>query len=367
MKIGIVSMQRIINNGSFLQAYALYETLKQKGHTVEFIDFPMLFETPKTNKFIKFARKIKHNIIPKYKKIAKVRKYNALFAEKFKKSFYILGMSEQLNFAKNTEYDLVIIGSDEVFNIMPFTESKYGIPWVLLGEGIKCKKLISYAGSFGQTTPEQIADIGELEHAKKLFSAFDAVSVRDESSLQSALKLGVSNPHINIDPVLMYENFPKDEQYKKLPYKYLLVYSYPFRMSSPDEIEAVRQFAKKEKLKIVCVNMFQTWGDKFIVASPFALLQYIKDAQYVVTDTFHGTVFSIINNTPFATFIRPSNANKLGGLLKQFSLESRRVDDVALLDNVLNTQIDFESVNKCLKIERKKSKDYLESYTKENS
>ncbi len=365
MKIGIVSMQRIINNGSFLQSYALYTTLKREGHDVEFIDFPVQYASPKKNCLIEFLRKIKHSLIPKYRKILKVKKHNRLFAERLRDSFPMLGLPSEPYYAEGTVYDLVVIGSDEVFNIMQFTESQCGIPWVLLGEGLNCEKLISYSGSFGQTTPAQIADIGEFEHAQNLFARFDAVSVRDESSLQSARQLGVKDPCIHIDPVLMYEQFPTDPAYTKLPYRYLLVYAYSFRMSAAEEIEAVRRYARENGLKIVCVNMFQTWADKFIVASPFALLQYIKDAACVVTDTFHGTVFSIINNTPFATFVRSSNANKLGGLLYQFGLESRRVDDAAQLGDVLDTDMDFAPVNELLRRERAKSAAYLSDYIKE--
>ncbi len=366
MRIAIVSMQRVNNSGSFLQAFALYNTLKSKGHNVEFVDFPVLFEYPKDNFILNYVKKVKHFIVPKYRRSAKVKRYNGLFRKKLHKYFPMIGMSESLNYADNNEYDLVIIGSDEVFNIIQFTESKYGIPWVLLGEGIKYKKLISYAGSFGQTTIEQINNIGELEHARDLFSHFDSVSVRDESSLKTAIQLGVKNPCINIDPVLMYKDFPSDPKYKKLPYRYLLVYAYSFRINAKSEIEAIKSYAKKNNLKIVCVNMYQTWADKFIVASPFALLQYVSDAECVVTDTFHGTVFSIRTNQRFATFIRESNANKLGGLLCQFGLENRKVSDVSNLESVLNTRIDFNPVNKVLNEERIRSAKYLSGYIKEN-
>ena len=80
-----------------------------------------------------------------------------------------------------------------------------------------------------------------------------------------------------------------------------------------------------------------------------------------MTDTFHGTVFSIRNNVPFVAMVRESNRNKLEFLLKQFGLKSRQITDAGNLESQMDAPIDFEAVNKKLELERRKAVDYLQN------
>ena len=107
------------------------------------------------------------------------------------------------------------------------------------------------------------------------------------------------------------------------------------------------------------MGFYQPFCDKYILASPIEVLAYIKKADYVITDTFHGTVFSIKYQVPFATIIRESNKEKLGDLLDTFSLSDRQVFNVKDIDNILNSPIDIKQVEDKINIERKNSKDFL--------
>jgi hypothetical protein len=374
MHIGIISMQEIKNNGSYLQAYALYQMVSA-GNTVDFIPFenPIVEKKEKqlqsNNKFTfkNTARKIKHSIIPKYIRLNKINKYVNCFKKNIVKYYPLVGIGKLTEQdVQNQNFDLVIVGSDEVFNLLQFAEAGVNIPWRLLGEGVKTKKIISYAAAAGQTTLSDLEKYVIKEKTQEYLSKFESLSVRDTNTADLVDGLKLRQPVLNVDPVLAYNNFPLDPEYKKLPYNYLLVYAYSNRMSDLNEQKEVKQYAKKHGLKIVCVNVFQTWADEYIVASPFALLQYIKDASCVVTDTFHGTVFSIINNTRFATFVRTSNANKLKSLLSQFGLQNRIVYELNKFGDILDADIDFKSVNEKLKCEQAKSTEYLNRYVKEN-
>lgn len=365
MKIAILSMQRIVNNGSYLQAYALRETLKTlKDCEIEFIDF----ENTLANKRIREKKKpfpiqllkdVKHTILPEYRPYMKTIRYENKFRKKWAEGLPELGIQRDFNGFQGKHYDLAVIGSDEVFNLCQFSDEDVDIPWCLLGEGIDAKRLISYAASCGQTSADGLRAIGEDQHCRDLLKRFQAISVRDENTFDVVQTLSGIKPQYHIDPVLLASDFPKDDSYRKLPYKYMLVYAYSRRVNSEDEIKEIKSYAQKQGLKTVGVNCFQTWCDQLIACSSFALLQYVRDAECVVSDTFHGTVFSIRENVPFAVLVRKSNGNKIRFLLKQFGLEDREAASPDGLEAVFRQPVDFTAVNGRLEEERKKAKQYL--------
>jgi hypothetical protein len=142
---------------------------------------------------------------------------------------------------------------------------------------------------------------------------------------------------------------------------YMVVYAYAGRIKE-EEAEEIRNFAKKYHKKILSLGFYQPFADEFVMASPIEALAYIKHADYVVTDTFHGTVFSIKYQVPFATIVRDSNHQKLKDLLSKFQLSTRSVDNMNMLEKVLNTSIDQATVSTQIKEYQKKARTYLEKY-----
>ena len=365
MKIGILSMQRIVNNGSFLQAYALRETLRAfSGSDAEFIDFDNALQNKKEMEkkqpfLLRLLRDVKHTLLPQYRPYMRTRRYGKKFVRKWAECLPALGLQREPNDDQGKHYDLVVIGSDEVFNLCQFSDENVDIPWCLLGEGIDTEHLISYAASCGQTSIEGLRTIGEEQRCRDLLHRFDAVSVRDENTFHVIKSLTGVSPQYHIDPVLLAAGFPKDSSYRKLPFRYMLIYAYTRRINSDDEIKAIQAYAQKNGLKTVGVNCFQTWCDQLVACSPFALLQYVRDAECVVSDTFHGTIFSIRENVPFAVIVRKSNSNKIRFLLRQFGLENRESGTASDIEPVLRHSMDFTGVNKRLEEERKKANQYL--------
>ena len=145
MKIGILSMQRVVNYGSFLQAFAMKEILKNLGHECYFIDIKAGRKINKENSFNKPENKIKfilkrldRHIIKRIKH----RSFSRLRTNRFYNEFFpILGISKEPSYISN--YDAVLIGSDEVFNCTQ--DAKWGFAKTLLGEGLKSDNIISYA------------------------------------------------------------------------------------------------------------------------------------------------------------------------------------------------------------------------------
>ena len=141
--------------------------------------------------------------------------------------------------------------------------------------------------------------------------------------------------------------------------KYILVYSYDFRFSDAKIIEQLRQFAKEKHCMIYSVGFYQDWCDKNIVTDPLTLLSYFKNAEYVVTDTFHGSIFSVRCHKKFVTVIRESNKQKLGDLLTRLNMSDRIITDQQNLTEKLETEINYNDFELLRKYERERTENYL--------
>ena len=152
----------------------------------------------------------------------------------------------------------------------------------------------------------------------------------------------------------------------KVKERYMILYAYNGRISN-DEAKEIKQVAKEKGIKVYSIGGAQPYADKFINCDPFEVLAYFKNAEYIVTDTFHGSIFAIINNKPFVTLIRKSKGNlygneeKLTFLLKELNLEDRIIFDVQDLKAVLDNGINYYDVNKILTEEKHKTREYLKN------
>lgn len=354
MKIGILSMQKILNYGSFLQALSLKIQLEKRGHDVYFIDI-------KPGKKIVMQTSTRMPILSKIDKHFLKRIENYIFSKKMDKihtNDYVTFLETSKKLKEGEKFELVIIGSDEVFNAT--APSPWGFSTQLFGEIDNAKKVVTYAASCGSTTYESAVQYKITDEIKCAMKKVSLLSVRDKNTYFFVKSIMGIEPNVNVDPVFLtdYDAYiPKIDKGKP----YLLIYAYNNRIKDPKEISSIKNYAQKNKLKILSVGMHQRWCTNNIAANAFTLLRYVKNAECIVTDTFHGTVFSIKYNKNFAVLIRSSNKNKLGDLLELFSLESRIVNETGKLDEVLNKKINYEKVNRLISIEQKKAFDYLDA------
>jgi len=146
--------------------------------------------------------------------------------------------------------------------------------------------------------------------------------------------------------------------------KYVIVYGYAGRLDHREN-EILRAWARSHDAKILCFGGVQECCDKFVDCDPFELLAYFRDAEAIVTDTFHGTIFAVVNHRPFATIIRRSsghgygNEEKLGFLLELLGLSCQRVRDLADVGVILEHSIDWDGVDQVLERERRRTREYL--------
>ena len=303
MNIGIITVHDSANFGSYLQAYALKRVLENLGHKVYFIKarsenvvrkvFLGTIRHPKG-----FLRDYFFNI-KKYKEFLKDRK---LFQE------------IEIDEIEKENIDTLLIGSDELWNVRTkaFTNEKfYGIK-------IPIKRKIAFAISCGKAEPEDYEKYPNLLEGMK---DLEDIFVRDKKTQQNMKQLLNKDCEMVCDPTFLLDVNEFDKDYEvPIKEKYLLVYSYYF---TDQEQEYIKKFARENNLIIVSACFKHKFCDKCIICSPLQFCKIIQQAQYVVTTTFHGTIFSILNKK---SFISIPASQKVDDVLEKFKMEECKFD-----------------------------------------
>ena len=362
-RAGILSMQRIYNYGSFLQAFGLKSILETLGCDVQFVDYEpgeCLVTSPSSKKGV--VRKVEKAFevfrcdAPFRDKLAFIR-YKRTYAQRF---YPMLDITEEPNL--EPDLDLLVIGSDEVFNCVQ-DNANVGFTPALFGAGSRAGRKVTYAASFGNTTLDKLERYGKRDEVAGYLKALDAVSARDANTGAIVEYLTGEAPSFNLDPVLAYDYFGEcglipsevDEGH------YMIAYGYSGRLTE-EECAAVRAYADDRGLKVLNIGGVQGVCDRFVDCSPFEVLAYFKHAEAVVTDTFHGTIFSTIAHTPFATFVRSSgygNSEKLVDLMCRLGLEERASASVDNIASTLDAPVDWQAADAAIAIGRVAACDYL--------
>ncbi|MGI6333620.1 MAG: polysaccharide pyruvyl transferase family protein [Saccharofermentanales bacterium] len=357
MRIGILTHHKVHNHGAILQMFALIRTLEEKGHQVQVLDFKRNFDYVGVEMENKYSLSLRS--IPFYTKYILQNGLKRTFYNFQKKRtlgrFYKENKVMGAYFSRAKDLDGVFIGSDEVFSI------DIGLTPCLWSFGVPCDVVCSYAASFGPTNLEDIRQKKVAGLMTAGLKQMNKVAVRDQNSKSIVHILFDKECVLTCDPVILY-GYPKTLATAQRPVdeKYVLVYSYDANMNEPEEVKVVRDYAAPIGAKVYSVGFFHKWCDRSINVSPIELLQWIKHAELVVTDTFHGCVMSIVANTEFVVKIR-GNGNKVRNLLEEYLLTSRISDFPKLLGQVADQAIDWQAVNQQVSERRAQSMTYLDS------
>ena len=377
MKIGIMSMQKIINYGSYMQALSLKTILEELGHEVVFVDYKAKPSLQHRRSFFYWLDRARcflrntgifwtiANIVRGRPVDYRLRKEYTAEELAFLPALKELGVDYELQ-RYHTAVDALIIGSDEVFNCLQNADN-VGYSLELFGKNNRANILLSYAASFGNTTLERLKKYGVQRQIGRYLGRFDAISVRDENSAHIVKALTGKEPFQHLDPALIggIEHMKwKDNDEKQ----YLAVYAYPRRMSA-DQGKVIAAFAKEKGLRIlsICGDQKLPGFENIKACTPYEILPYIKNASYVVTDTFHGTIFSTIFHKPFAVYCRKpqdvnySNSEKILDLLRKLELMDRLVDDTNDLQSIFGREIDFSKTDRIRATGREQAIAYLKS------
>lgn len=365
MRIGIITIPFNNNYGGYLQSYALLSILKQMGHDPTIImrrhnirPTSVFFRLKFFLKgLLKTLRKVKpYTCIYNVEAAFRQQGYNMLpFAAKYivPQTKYIY-TTDDLRQECNGKFDVYVVGSDQVWRSI-YVPGIIGNMFLDFTDGWDVKR-IAYAASFGTDTPEYTD--AEKITCGELIKKFDAVAVRENSGLKvlKNFQWQVKNPQVVLDPTLLLK---KEDYNKILPndkspatgkiFCYLLNRS----EDAAKSISRIIQQLNKHVYEIVDIQK-----DGIVLPSIETWLTAIRDADFVITDSFHGTVFSILFNKSFVVYVnRTRGACRFADLLRQFGLENHIIGDDIDLNCVFNT--DWAEVNNLVAEKRSQSKLFI--------
>lgn len=360
-KVGILSMQRIRNYGSFLQAYGLKRLLESLGCEARFVDFRpgrCLVES-KASRLPRPAAKLTEVLSGPGPLAAKIAYAN--YKRRYDlRSWPLLALPDEPDY-RTDDLDMLVIGSDEVFNCVQ-SNPNVGYTSDLFGAASEAGRLVTYAASCGNTTVAKLHEYGVADEVSGWLSRFDAVSVRDENSASVVRELIGTDPVRNLDPVLAWDFFgEEDVPAPPVEGRYMIAYAYSGRLAA-SECSALRAYADRRRLKVVNVGGVQGCCDEFLDLGPFEVLAAFKGAECVLTDTFHGTVLSTIAERPFATIVRTEgygNAEKLTDLIGRLDLEDRIASSKEDFAQLLDEAPDWEFARARIERGRADAAEYL--------
>lgn len=357
MKIGIITFHNVVNYGGVLQCYALQQKLQEWGYDAEVIDYenehfkrfysPFYITKP-------FVRKFMYMIYALPQKVIRRKRFADFVNENIKLSSEVYNKDTVSK--TNSIYDVFITGSDQVWNLeLTKMDRNYFLDFV------HDKKKVSYAASIGLS---QLDDEMKLTY-KELLESFSSISVREKSASEIIDNLMGKEVDVHIDPVLLLNKQEWSricyEQQNRNEEEYIVVY----KINKSKAYEAAEQLAKLKKLKVKVIQPDKTCKagfEKYKVASPADFVTLFRNAKYVITDSFHGTVFSIIFQKQFAYFMdeRPKNRNsRIQNLLFNLKLEKRNFKEIQHVE-LIDETIDYISVENILNNERNRARNYLE-------
>lgn len=380
-KVGaVVIMHPNHNNyGTSLQGFATIKLIELLGHDYEIIRYVKkrsIFEIMRilpmylmSGGFYNMKRRIKKKILTGY--TAQYAKDNAIrtatlnsFKERYFKprSHFYEGYADLQKGSRN--YDVIFVGSDQVWTPASLYSKFYNLLFV-----DDAVRKFSYASSFG------VAQIPARQHEKTAhyLNRLDAIGVREISGKHIVESLTSKQATVVLDPTLLLSK-EKWQSFVDAPKKYDEPYIFCYILGSNETTcNAVNELKKATGLKVVYlrhVDEYRRADDSMgdyapFDVSPLDFVNLIRHASYVLTDSFHGSIFSIIFNKQFTTFyryIQDSNSitnknSRIDSLFDIFGLKNRifRKDIVT----EINRPIDFASVNTILERERDKSLAFL--------
>lgn len=347
-----ITCHRPFNYGAVLQTYALNCTLLSMGVDAKVIDYyPDYYTSSKKSLPIQLARKLLR--LPDWI-LGKVR-----FGRFLKKNIPLSPLKyknlDQL-FENVPMADIYFAGSDQIWNCHELENGKDDA--FFLSFAPKGRKKISYAASLAMPDIPK----NQKERYRRLISTFDAVSIREKDGVELVKNLGVDDVVNVLDPVYLL----KKEDWDKLAShseftpkeKYILVYGFKRQKNI---YEYARQLATSLNVKVYAINTnvedyFLDIDKYFWNSSPNTFINLVKNAEGVITNSFHGLSFSIIYNKPFHFFTRNGKANsRMLNLLGDLKLSDRIVSSSSIL---LNT-IDYSAVNQIISEKREFSLSFL--------
>ncbi len=365
-RVGVITMHRVMNVGSVLQAYALCEKLNQLGANAEIIDYqyPNKFHRKEVS-CLSFTEKIKlfpHRV-----------KYYLLYRSKIQKQRFKKFIDQRLSLSKYypdresiyidpPRYDIYLTGSDQVWN--PKCMNGDGVFFCDFAKGgIKA----SYSASFAITSiPAPYIKI----YSEKL-ELYKYIGVRESSATGLVNVLTGKDATLVCDPTLLL----KKEDYLKLvgdsilpkdrpPYILVYALSYAFN-PYPQLDKVVKEVKNRLGYDVIYLHANSVdhyhFGKSITSAGPAEVIDLFLNAKFVITSSFHGTAFAINFEIPFISVVPDNNAedSRITSLLAILELTNQAVTTKQVLPNDLSLSVEYSTVRTRLNDYRNKSESFL--------
>lgn len=356
MKIGIITMHKVLNYGSALQAYALQRMVSGLGYDCELIDY-CATNTSSCKPSIKqkFMQFVKDAIIG----FADIRKRNRF--KHFYEEFFVESLKQYnpKTIKKDVPvYDVYMVGSDQVWN----PRHIHGNSDFLLGFAPDNSLRVSYASSFATSSISDHYKSLYAEHLKK----FDTITVREQQGCEIVRELTGKESCAVCDPVLLLEKddwatlskIGKGVRHKPYILVYILGYMFNPYPYVDDIVEKVRKLLG---LRIVYLvgrkkDFFRPHSHLDRDSGPLEFLHLIQNASMVITSSFHGAAFSVVLGRPLLCVVKDKNENgdRLVSLMKEIGCEMSLVN--------YNEDVNFDTCHiedyRCREANLKKYRDY---------
>lgn len=374
-KVGIITISRADNYGAELQAYAMQAILNQLGYNAEIIDY--LYYKNKRHKATKMSKPLFHmplithakellfpyvQILKQLKqdrKIAQLRAYNFEYFHRKNTKYSPEYRTYDSLFQSKLDYDVYIVGSDQVWNPNSYTS----LDPYFLRFAPKGKRKISYASSIGiSALPKHTHD-----YFRKAWNSLDTISVREDQAKVLVKYVSGRDATVVLDPTLLLDSNhwgKLAEPINGIPTNFVLIYDLIY---TPYGIDLAKRIAKKMNIPVVRITKGAFAPDKELEiinvmdAGPAEFIWLFKNAQFVITTSFHGAAYSINMNKQFYTIIRPTsnkNSRQLS-LLQLVGLPNRILNEGTQIDEDNLDIIDYTHINENIKNERNNSIMYL--------
>jgi hypothetical protein len=354
MRVGIVTQPLEMNYGGIVQNWALQQVLMRLGHEPITIDAYQRYSTPHylyNYAYSVYRHLLGHDYPPKPKRYygALRNKLMGQFIEEHINKTKVMWHYKR-SVVKKHHLDAIVVGSDQVWRV-GYNYKHIEDMYLRFADGLPLKR-VAYAASFGldewKYNDEQTVSCAAL--AQKM----DAISVREPSGIDLCRNhLGVEAECV-LDPTLLLE----EDEYNciidtdwECNEPYLAVYCLDI---TPVKEKFFKQLAQDRGL---CVRYFSAgWKSKLTIGGWLAML---KNASMVVTDSFHGTVFSVLFNKDFYTLCNPMRGNtRISSFLEQMGLQERMISNTEPAEPS-NSDLNWSNVRSILTAKRKESIDFL--------
>ena len=379
-KVGIITIVNVNNYGAELQAFATFRKLQLMGYNAEIINYlyykdwryidskmSRSFNSMSIKgKIIYFAKYrvasfVLNKILPLICKDVKQRIANFNSFHQHNTRFSKLYKSMKDLYTDTPIYDVYMVGSDQVWN----PNASSSIEPYFLTFAPHSALTVSYASSFGVSKIENNSIANRI---KLGLSSIKTISVRESSGVNLVKELTGRTAQLVCDPTLLL-NKSEWTMFMKpvsnMPQRYVLIY----QLSESDAIvKLATRIGKQEQIPVyrICKRAFKVKKDKGVVnilnAGPSEFLSLITNASFIMTNSFHGTAFSINFDVPFYTVVsaKKKNNNRMESLLDYVGLGKRIVKDDVDITNLPIVGYDVNATQLKLKSFRLESEKFLE-------